>query len=215
VNTVDYSATTQGVTVHLDQWVWREPMWKYGARPAMATGYDIGTDTLISIQNVIGGSGGDEIHGSTADNTLAGGLGNDILEGGAGGDTQVGGGGADRMYANSVGNLADDGARDIFKFAALADLGVAPGQVDEIFGFQAGNLSTSDRIDLSRFDANPGTAAPDHFAYTSSGAPGAGQVALSYQGSDTAILVHTATSASVDGNIIVHNAHLTVYDLIL
>ena len=53
------------------------------------------TDTLISIENLKGGSGSDKLSGDSADNVLAGGSGNDILKGGAGSDTIEGGDGSD------------------------------------------------------------------------------------------------------------------------
>ena len=49
----------------------------------------IGTDTLISIENVIGGDFADSLTGSSANNKLAGGKGNDTIDGGAGVDTVV------------------------------------------------------------------------------------------------------------------------------
>lgn len=45
------------------------------------------TDTLTSIENLIGGSGADSLIGDTKDNALKGGLGNDLLKGGAGNDS--------------------------------------------------------------------------------------------------------------------------------
>jgi len=62
------------------------------------------TDTLISIENLIGTAGNDTIYGSTADNDLSGGAGNDYLDGGIGKDTLTGGLGADRF---DYRNLAD------------------------------------------------------------------------------------------------------------
>ena len=65
-NTVDYSATTQGVTVNL--------------ATGRATGPESGTDQLISIENAIGGSGND---------TFVAGTGNETFDGGDGTDTVV------------------------------------------------------------------------------------------------------------------------------
>lgn len=55
------------------------------------------TDTLISIENVIGGQGNDSIYGNTSDNLLDGGDGDDILLGRAGDDTLTGGAGNDSL----------------------------------------------------------------------------------------------------------------------
>ena len=52
----------------------------------------------VVIENAIGGSADDTIHGNDADNRLEGGAGNDTLYGGAGNDTLIGGTGADTLY---------------------------------------------------------------------------------------------------------------------
>jgi Ca2+-binding RTX toxin-like protein len=61
-----------------------------------------GTDTLTSIENVVGGEGNDTIFGSAVSNVLAGGNGDDLLSGGAGVDTLDGGAGTDTVtYAGA------------------------------------------------------------------------------------------------------------------
>ena len=62
-----------------------------------------GTDTLISIEDVIGSDGADVIVGSTAGNELTGGLGNDKL---------YGGGGSDILYAGTGDDVVDAGDGD-------------------------------------------------------------------------------------------------------
>jgi Ca2+-binding RTX toxin-like protein len=65
-----------------------------------------GTDTLISIESVIGSTGNDTITGNTSDNTLDGGDGNDTLVGGAGSDTLIGGIGTDTAsYASASSSI--------------------------------------------------------------------------------------------------------------
>lgn len=54
-----------------------------------------GRDTLISIENIIGGNKDDVLTGSVSANQLDGRAGNDLLIGGAGNDTLVGGTGSD------------------------------------------------------------------------------------------------------------------------
>jgi T1SS-143 domain-containing protein len=56
-----------------------------------------GTDSLATIENVIGGSGGDSITGDGNANILIGNAGNDTIIGGAGNDTIEGGPGADSL----------------------------------------------------------------------------------------------------------------------
>ena len=62
-----------------------------------------GSDTLISIEDVIGSDGDDIIVGSTADNELTGGLGDDNLSGG---------GGNDIIYAGTGDDVVDAGEGD-------------------------------------------------------------------------------------------------------
>jgi glucose/arabinose dehydrogenase len=64
-DTVSYAETTQGVVVDLS------------ALTDQATGTEIGTDNLTSIENVIGGSGDDTLTGDAGDNILTGGDGGD------------------------------------------------------------------------------------------------------------------------------------------
>ena len=73
-DTIDYSVATHGIVVALS-----------GAGEAV--GLDIGTDQLLGIENVIGGSGNDILSGNSAANLLDGGAGDDTLAGGAGDDT--------------------------------------------------------------------------------------------------------------------------------
>lgn len=71
----------------------------------------LGTDTLLSIEGIIGGSGNDMLKGDGGANYLDGGLGNDTLTGGAGDDiygvdsaldivTELAGGGTDEVRAS-------------------------------------------------------------------------------------------------------------------
>ncbi len=62
---------------------------------AQATGY--GSDTLIDIEGLIGGTGADSFAGNALDNTLIGNAGNDTLSGGDGLDTLSGGLGNDKL----------------------------------------------------------------------------------------------------------------------
>jgi Ca2+-binding RTX toxin-like protein len=67
-----------------------------------ATGSAVGTDTLISIENVLGSSLDDILTGNAGANVLDGSGGNDLLAGGAGDDVLDGGDGLDTAtYAAS------------------------------------------------------------------------------------------------------------------
>ena len=86
---------------------------------AQNTGSSTGMDTLIGIENVVGGSLGDTLTGSTGNNTLIGGAGNDtlagldgddILRGGFGQDTLLGGAGNDLLEGSFANDIIDGGA---------------------------------------------------------------------------------------------------------
>ncbi|PVE24436.1 hypothetical protein DC522_10090 [Microvirga sp. KLBC 81] len=91
-DTVDYSGATGGINVDLSQ----------TGQQAIGGGND--SDTLVNIENIIGGQHSDWIKGNGADNVLEGGAGNDTFEGGAGSDTLLGGEGEDT--ANYYGTAA-------------------------------------------------------------------------------------------------------------
>ena len=91
-DTATYQDASSGVTVNLS------------VTAAQAVGGGMGSDTLVSIENLIGsafndtltgGSGSNVFDGGAGDDTLNGGSGNDILDGGAGNDTLTGGTGSD------------------------------------------------------------------------------------------------------------------------
>ena len=74
-DTYDLSATSAAATVNLGS--------------GTATSSQIGSDRLVGIENVTGGTGDDTITGDTGDNVLDGGAGRDTLAGGLGNDTYV------------------------------------------------------------------------------------------------------------------------------
>ena len=83
VDTVSYADMTSSVIVDL--------------AVQKATGADAGTDTLISIENVIGSAFDDKLSLGTDPGLLDGGAGNDSLTGGPGNDTLIGGSGNDTI----------------------------------------------------------------------------------------------------------------------
>lgn len=139
IDTVDYSAATQSVTINLAK--------------GKALGADVGRDVLKSIENAIGGGGNDVLVGSRGANVLDGGLGDDVLSGGLGDDVLIGGVGADDLYGGR--------GADTFVFESFDDLGLDAGR-DQIFDFSSLSL---DRIDLSAIDAN-GNALDGDQAFT-------------------------------------------------
>ena len=66
-----------------------------------------GSDTMASIENLIGGSGKDTLAGDALANRIDGGAGNDVLVGGAGDDVLVGGLGDDSLNGGDGTDVAD------------------------------------------------------------------------------------------------------------
>jgi Ca2+-binding RTX toxin-like protein len=86
---VDYSSFTEDVAVVLG------PV--SGTSPGSASTATTGTDVLVAISNVTGGSGNDSITGEAGANVLNGNEGNDTLAGLRGNDTLDGGPGSDSL----------------------------------------------------------------------------------------------------------------------
>jgi spore coat protein A len=121
VDTLDLSQTTASTVVHLGD-----------GFDGFAAGSQIGSDKLVSIENVIGSSGRDQIVGSASDNLLVGGAGNDRIDGGggndriwgqAGNDDMRGGDGSDTFlfYKDFATNTVDSGRDTIWDFDAKTD----------------------------------------------------------------------------------------------
>ncbi|MFN4153220.1 MAG: Hint domain-containing protein [Paracoccaceae bacterium] len=87
VDTVTYASETAAVNVNLNTGV--------------ATGTSSGTDSLSSIENVVGTGFNDTITGSNDANLIEGGAGNDYIDAGAGNDTVYGGVGDDTIIGGS------------------------------------------------------------------------------------------------------------------
>lgn len=68
-----------------------------------------GSDILIDIEHVTGGSGDDNLTGNVGDNRLIGGVGNDLLSGSGGKDELLGGEGDDRLAGGAGDDLMDGG----------------------------------------------------------------------------------------------------------
>jgi Ca2+-binding RTX toxin-like protein len=92
VDTVSYALAGAAVTLSL------------AVSTGQATGGS-GTDTLTSIEGLIGSGHDDQLIGSSAANHLSGGGGKDRLDGGSGNDTMVGGDGSDLYRVRDVGDV--------------------------------------------------------------------------------------------------------------
>jgi serralysin len=114
-----------------------------------------GYDTLISIENLIGGSGANKFYGNDASNRLVGGAGTDLLYAGGGDDFIIGGAHKDVLRGGT--------GSDTFIYETVADSVVGTNR-DQIQDFVSG----VDKIDLRGIDAISGTAANDAFSFIGS-----------------------------------------------
>ncbi|MCP8883719.1 M10 family metallopeptidase C-terminal domain-containing protein [Devosia sp. XJ19-1] len=116
-----------------------------------STSAQTGSDTLGTIENVIGSSGNDTIIGSGGANVLEGGAGDDNLSGMGGADTLIGGDGADILRGGAGRDVMTGGAdSDVFIFAAVSDSRNTVTTRDVITDFTPGE----DYFDFSAIDAN-------------------------------------------------------------
>lgn len=75
---------------------------------AQVANVEAGADTLVSIENLLGGQGNDSLTGSAVANVINGNIGNDVINGLAGSDTLIGGVGADTFVFGNKEVLAHD-----------------------------------------------------------------------------------------------------------
>jgi Ca2+-binding RTX toxin-like protein len=95
-DTASYTGATAGVTVTL-------------ATPGVAQNtVNAGTDTLTSIENLLGSDFNDNLTGDAGANVLDGGLGDDTLNGGAGADSLIGGDGNDNYFVDQLGDVVSE-----------------------------------------------------------------------------------------------------------
>ena len=175
VDTVNYSRASVGIDVNL----------------AAGTGEADGTDTLISIENVVGSDHDDHITGSIDDNVLKGGKGDDVLSGGDGrdtlfggadNDTLIGGKGADTMYGeDGIDTLDYHDSREGVTVDLLHGIGKggdAEGDsfkyVENVIGSRGDDVLIGDNCDNvlnggTGHDVLFGGGGHDTFAFTSSG----------------------------------------------
>ena len=189
VDTVDYATATQGLKVDLGS--------------GRAKGSEISKDQLISIENVVTGSGSDKVTGSAADNRIESGAGNDKISAGAGNDWLVGGLGVDKLTGGQ--------GADTFDFNSLDELGLGKA-TDSIKDFRH---AEGDRIDLSGIDANAAVDGDQAFAFLSA-APIDGDQTGTVWFSKKAIFISTDADAQAEFQINLSGVSaLTVDDLVL
>jgi Ca2+-binding RTX toxin-like protein len=130
-------------------------------RVRLATGENIGIDTLLSIEQVVGGVGNDTLDGTGGADTLAGGHGDDRLHGGSGADTLSGGVGNDTLdgslgtdvasfsLSRSTYEVTRDAAGTLTVRALSGTDGTDTVTGIETLRFSDGDLSAADILRLS------------------------------------------------------------------
>lgn len=111
-----------------------------GLATAQATG--AGNDTIVNVENAVGGSMADTLWGNIENNKLSGLDGNDTLKGFAGNDLLDGGNGNDWLYGGAGADMLRGGdGNDTF----VLDIKSPPGTADTIADF----LTGTDKIAVS------------------------------------------------------------------
>ena len=139
-------------------------------------------DTLISIENILSGSGNDIIVGSSVANLINAGNGSDIITGGGGADILIGG----------LGN-------DVFVFGSTADSNGFSRDVIRGDGatvaFSGAGATLGDRIDVSGIDANSTLLGNQFFRF---GLTGIGTISLAETGTSTLVRGNTDYDADYE-----------------
>ncbi len=134
-DTVTYEAAAAGVSVDLD--------------PGPQRTRGSGTDSLSSIENLIGSRFGDSLTGDSRDNVLLGGDGGDVLAGGDGNDLIGGGAGADILsggYGDDTATYFDAASAVTVNLSLVLFQNTGGGGWDLLNGFE--NLVGSDFNDV-------------------------------------------------------------------
>lgn len=131
VDTVSYALATSGVSVDLN------------LAGFQAVGGGLGSDQLVSIENLIGSRFSDTLRGNAGANELRGGLGSDLLRGSRGNDLLDGGDGVDTADYSALGGPVRLGAFGALFKGALG--------TDRLVGIEKiiGSSGAGDTIDHS------------------------------------------------------------------
>lgn len=170
IDTASYAGSGAGVNIKLSN--------------GQASGGDAQSDTLTSIENIIGSDHNDTVTGTDAANMFIGGGGDDALSGGGGDDVLFGQEGVDILKGEGGDDIIDGGAgsdliiggmggdhvaggsgADVFRFS-LAELGTVGTGFDHILDFSGAD---GDRIDLSLIDARPDLHGNQAFTWLGTG----------------------------------------------
>ncbi len=184
-DTVSYAFASAGVTVSL------------ATAGAQATGGS-GSDTLISIENLIGSGFNDSLNGNTANNVLDGGAGSDFLNGATGADTMLGGDGTDSYCVDHAGDLVSE-----------SNGSLATGGNDIVYSYLASYTLTAnvERLRLMLAGASNGTGnALDNTLYSGDGnnvldgAAGSDTVSFAFASAGVTVSLATAGAQATGGS---------------
>ncbi|WP_158511053.1 beta strand repeat-containing protein [Azospirillum thiophilum] len=182
-DTADYSAATSTLYVDL-------------LAGTASGGGDVGHDSLIGIESVIGGTGADRLIGDDAANWLSGGAGNDTLIGGNGGDELRGDDGSDRLLGDEGNDTLCGGDGKDFLFGEDGDDVLYGGAGDDFLWGENGN---------DMLDGGAGNDTLDG---------GAGQDTVSYSAATSALTVNLLTGAATGGNDVGQDVLIGIEDVI-
>ena len=182
-DTVSYETSLAGISLALDG--------------SFAAAGDAASDTLLTIESIIGTNFVDTLAASSGTNWLTGLGGNDIMDGRGGNDLLIGGLGADTLTGGA--------GRDVFDYDAILESGTAATANDTITDF---NENAQDKIDLATIDSIAG-GANDAFSFIGSAVFTAlGQVRAFQSGGNTFIDMNTQGSLALDMRIKLTGAHV-------
>ncbi len=181
LDTADFSGATLAMTVDL------------GAGTAVGEG----SDSLVSIENVIGSDQNDLLTGDGQANVLRGGGGKDQLTGGAGDDQLQGDNGIDLLIGGTGSDRLTGGTGGDSFVIQQASIGPsslnALREKDQLLDL---SFAGGDRIDLSGIDANTALAGDQAFSFVAAFTSQAGQATLIF----SAATGKTTLSLDVDGD---------------
>ncbi|RDE51726.1 MAG: calcium-binding protein, partial [Candidatus Accumulibacter meliphilus] len=185
LDTVSYALATAAVAVNL------------ASNAAHATGGS-GSDTLISIENLVGSAYNDRLTGDGVANWLDGGAGNDTLDGGAGADTLIGGDGSDSYYVDNLSDLVSETNADLTAggndtvYSTLADYAL-PANVENLRILAVGTANGSGNALANTLYAGAGDNVLD-------GGGGTDTVSYAYAAAGVAVSLASSLAQATGGS---------------
>ena len=188
-----------------------------------ATSSQIGTDKLVSVENVVGSQGANIITGDAAANVLRGLGGNDTINGGLGSDRIEGGDGDDWMIGGDDGNdLIFGGAGNDTLLGAAGNDTLDGGTGNDFFGTVLGNDRIvlqagfgNDSVNVFDADAAGGQDVLDISAFRITAAMFATHVTLTDVGADVLVTIDGDVNQTIKLGGVANVSMITQSDFIL